>query len=221
MHNYFKLFEKKYNDLKQEIFNNEIVIEKKIRRLEITEFLIRIISLCTCILLIGYFTMINLVTYGSLSSSFVLVTTLIYNFTSLIESTSSVLSTMYSIQLFNNDIVPINVIGFNSANDETNDINDFEKISFSNVSYRYPCTDKYVIKDMNLEILKGEKIAIVGLNGSGKSTFVKLLLGVLTPSIGEIYVDSTNLKKIDKTNYWHNFSVIKNHFVIMLVYQII
>ena len=207
INNSFKLFEKKYNDLKQEIFNNEIVIEKKIRRLEITEFLIRIISLCTCILLIGYFTMINLVTYGSLSSSFVLVTTLIYNFTSLIESTSSVLSTMYSIQQFNN-LIDID----DSANDETNDINDFEKISFSNVSYRYPCTDKYVIKDMNLEILKGEKIAIVGLNGSGKSTFVKLLLGVLTPSIGEIYVDSTNLKKIDKTNYWHNFSVIFQDF---------
>ncbi len=206
INNSFNLFEKKYNNLKNEIFNNEIIIEKKIKRLEIIEFSIRIISLCICILLIGYFTMIQLVTYGSLSSSFVLVTTLIFNFTSLIESTSLILTTMYSIQQYNN------LIDINGSTEEVEKINDFGKICFSNVSYRYPCTDKYVIKELNLEILKGQKIAIVGLNGSGKSTFVKLLLGILTPSIGEIYVDSINIKKINKMNYWNNFSVIFQDF---------
>ena len=151
INNSFNLFEKKYNNLKNEIFNNEIIIEKKIKRLEIIEFSIRIISLCICILLIGYFTMIQLVTYGSLSSSFVLVTTLIFNFTSLIESTSLILTTMYSIQQYNN------LIDINGSTEEVEKINDFGKICFSNVSYRYPCTDKYVIKELNLEILKGQK----------------------------------------------------------------
>ena len=203
LNNSFTLFENKFNNLKKIIFNKELSIERKKIKLEIIEFLVRIFSLCICLLLIGYFVSIKLITFGSLSIMFTLITTLIFNFTEFIEIVGLFVVTMYSIQQYNN------LFEIDKFNEKTvNKIGDFRKISFSNVSYRYPLTNKYVIKNLNLEIKRGQKIAIVGSNGSGKSTFIKLLLGLLSPSIGEIYVDSYNLKNIVKSDYWQNFSMV-------------
>ncbi|MFA6661406.1 MAG: ABC transporter ATP-binding protein [Bacilli bacterium] len=199
----FTLFKTKYNNLKNTIFDKEIIVERKIIKLETIEFLIRIFSLSMCILLIGYLTMSKKISFGALSASFTLITTLIFNFTGLIESIGSIIKMMYSIQQYNN------LFKIDMVNKETIDvINDMEKISFSNVSYRYPFTNKYVIKGVNIEIKKGQKIAIVGANGSGKSTFIKLLLGVLSPSVGEIYVNSTNIQNMIKTSYWQSVSMV-------------
>jgi putative ATP-binding cassette transporter len=80
---------------------------------------------------------------------------------------------------------------------------DFEKISVNDVSFSYP--DSYPGKGSGFlagpfdeDILKGELLFIVGGNGGGKSTFIKLLTGLYCPKKGEIYVDSN---RIDKTNY--------------------
>lgn len=63
------------------------------------------------------------------------------------------------------------------------------KIIVKNLSYRYPTTDRYVLKNINISINKGEKIAIVGENGAGKSTFVKILSNLITPSMGCVVYD--------------------------------
>ena len=65
-----------------------------------------------------------------------------------------------------------------------------EKMEAKNVSYRYPLTDEYRIKDVSFTIGKGEKVAFVGENGAGKTTFVKLLTGMLHASGGEILVNN-------------------------------
>ncbi len=67
------------------------------------------------------------------------------------------------------------------------------EIVFQNVSFTYPETNTEVLHNINLSIKAGEKVAIVGENGSGKTTFVNLLCGFYTPSTGEIYVDGDNL----------------------------
>jgi len=59
-------------------------------------------------------------------------------------------------------------------------------VEFVNVSFKYPNTEKYVLKNLNIYIKEKEKIAIVGENGAGKSTFIKLLLGLYYPTEGEI-----------------------------------
>ncbi|MCL2557427.1 MAG: ABC transporter ATP-binding protein/permease, partial [Treponema sp.] len=64
-----------------------------------------------------------------------------------------------------------------------------ESVEFKGVSYRYPGTDAYVLQDVNISIKKGEKIALVGENGAGKSTFVKLLSGQLSPSKGTVEIN--------------------------------
>ncbi|MBQ6797950.1 MAG: ABC transporter ATP-binding protein [Oscillospiraceae bacterium] len=62
-------------------------------------------------------------------------------------------------------------------------------IAFENVSFSYPNSDKEVLHDISVSIRGGEKIAIVGDNGSGKSTFISLLTGMFPPDSGQVYVD--------------------------------
>lgn len=66
-------------------------------------------------------------------------------------------------------------------------------IKIENLNFRYK-EGEYILKNINLEIKEGECIAIVGKNGSGKSTFAKLISGVMKPSNGDILVDEINTK---------------------------
>ncbi|AAQ00376.1 Phospholipid-lipopolysaccharide ABC transporter [Prochlorococcus marinus str. SS35] len=69
-----------------------------------------------------------------------------------------------------------------------------ELIEFKNVSYRYPGTEKDVIKSLNLSIPLGQRVALVGITGSGKTTTIDLLMGLLLPSKGKILIDGSHLK---------------------------
>jgi len=71
-------------------------------------------------------------------------------------------------------------------------------IKIQNLKFKYK-EENYIIKGINLEINRGECIAIVGKNGSGKSTFAKLLAGIMKPTKGEILIDEINTR--DKKNY--------------------
>ncbi|WP_185716276.1 peptidase domain-containing ABC transporter [Larkinella knui] len=72
-----------------------------------------------------------------------------------------------------------------------------KSIRFSNVSFRYQQKDtKYVLKNLNCEIRQGERIGIVGRNGTGKSTFVKLLMNLYPDYEGQIFCDDTELRNI-------------------------
>lgn len=68
-------------------------------------------------------------------------------------------------------------------------------IEFKQVSFTYPDTDREVLHDITLSIRAGEKIAIVGDNGSGKSTFISLLTGMLTPDRGEVRIGDLNMEE--------------------------
>ena len=76
-------------------------------------------------------------------------------------------------------------------------IDNIEEIEMKNVSYRYPLTDKYILKNISLSIKKGEHIALVGENGAGKTSFVRILLGMTTPSKGDIYINGESSKKLN------------------------
>lgn len=66
-------------------------------------------------------------------------------------------------------------------------------ISFENVTFAYPNTDREVLKNVTVHIKEGEKIAVVGENGSGKSTFISLVCGMFDPKSGQINVGGTNI----------------------------
>lgn len=97
--------------------------------------------------------------------------------------------------------------------DEKNNCNLIElkndlQIKFENISFKYPNSDKMVLNNLNFEINSGDKIAIVGANGTGKSTIVKLLMKFYLPSEGVIKLNDIDINKID-INYLRSlYSVI-------------
>ncbi len=85
-------------------------------------------------------------------------------------------------------------------------------IEFRDVWFKYPRTDKYVLKGVNIKINKGEKLSIVGLNGAGKTTFIKLLCRLYKVDKGEILIDGKNINSYDFNEYSKLFSVVFQDF---------
>lgn len=75
-------------------------------------------------------------------------------------------------------------------------INDFKKVSIQNLSFRYAKNDPLIFNQINLDIIKGERIGIVGVTGGGKSTLVDLIIGLLKPEAGEIFIDHNALEDV-------------------------
>lgn len=71
------------------------------------------------------------------------------------------------------------------------------KIDLVNLSFKYPNSDKYVLKNINLTINNNESIALVGENGAGKSTLALILAGFYKSYDGEIFINGKNFKKLD------------------------
>lgn len=86
------------------------------------------------------------------------------------------------------------------------------EIEFKNVSFKYPGTDKMILKNISIKLTVGERLAIVGMNGSGKTTFIKLLCRLYDPTEGEILLDGVNIKEYDIYSYMQIFSVVFQDF---------
>ena len=82
------------------------------------------------------------------------------------------------------------------------------EIEFRNVGFTYEGSDKPVLKNLNFKIKAGEKIALVGNNGAGKTTIVKLLCGLYPPTSGEILVDGKTIGEIGIDKYQDKISVL-------------
>lgn len=81
-------------------------------------------------------------------------------------------------------------------------------ISLTNVSFKYSENSPYVLKNINLDINKGEKVAIVGKSGCGKSTLGLLICALYKPNEGNITIDNIDYSKINKNNLRNNFGVV-------------
>lgn len=85
-------------------------------------------------------------------------------------------------------------------------------VEFRNVSFTYPNTDVEVLKGVNVTLRQGEHLSVVGLNGAGKTTFVKLLCRLYDPTEGEILLDGVNIKEYDYNEYMNLFSPVFQDF---------
>lgn len=81
-------------------------------------------------------------------------------------------------------------------------------IEFKNVSFKYPDTEEYILRNINLKFEIGDRLAIVGMNGSGKTTLIKLLCRLYDPTEGEILLNGINIKKYRYNEYLDLFSVV-------------
>lgn len=82
------------------------------------------------------------------------------------------------------------------------------KFEFKNVSYQYKGQEGYALKNMNLTLEAGKKMAVVGLNGAGKTTFIKLLLRLYDPTEGVILLNGTDIRKFRRKEYYELFSPV-------------
>ena len=85
-------------------------------------------------------------------------------------------------------------------------------IKFENVSFKYPGTEKYVLRNINLEISPYKKIAFVGYNGAGKTTLTNLLLRLYDVTEGAITINGINIKEWDIKSYHKNFAAVFQDF---------
>lgn len=87
-------------------------------------------------------------------------------------------------------------------------INKINSICFKNVTFRYESSNKAALNNVSFELSAGESIALVGVNGSGKSTILKLLLGLYDNYTGTILVNDIDLRQINKASYSKRVSCI-------------
>lgn len=87
-------------------------------------------------------------------------------------------------------------------------------IEFRHVSFRYPGSEVDVLRDFSIKFHIGERLAVVGKNGSGKTTFIKLLCRLYDPTKGEILLNGIDIRKYDYKEYMSLFSVVFQDFKI-------
>lgn len=94
------------------------------------------------------------------------------------------------------------------------DLSEKFEIEFKNVSFKYPNTESYALKNINIKINNGEHLAVVGRNGSGKTTFIKLMCRLYDVTDGDILINGINIKEYSKESVISLYSVVFQDFKI-------
>lgn len=108
--------------------------------------------------------------------------------------------------------------GYKSNGDTSkkyNKIDNFSEISFENISFRYQNQENLVIDNVSTTLKKGKKYAIVGRNGAGKTTFIKLLMGLYQPENGEILLNGNSISHHDLNQYINCFSPVFQDYTVL------
>lgn len=139
-----------------------------------------------------------------------------YLYTNALSKTIS--SILIMLQQFNDIRYAMNYYGayydlWNIEKEErkrskTNDTKAKVEIEFRNVAFKYPGSENWIFQNLNLSIMLGEHIAIVGKNGVGKSTLIKLLMGLYEIQEGDIYIQGRNIKEINKKELYNFFGTV-------------
>jgi ATP-binding cassette subfamily B protein len=86
------------------------------------------------------------------------------------------------------------------------------QVEFRDVSFQYPGSDRYALRHVNMKFEIGKRLAVVGMNGSGKTTFIKLLCRLYDPTEGEILLNGIDIRKYNYREYMDLFSVVFQDF---------
>jgi len=91
-------------------------------------------------------------------------------------------------------------------------VSTINRIDLKNICFKYANQEKLALNNVNFSISKGERVAIVGLNGAGKTTFVKILLMLYRQEQGEIFVNGVDAQNIDVNSYYNKIGIVfQNH----------
>jgi ATP-binding cassette subfamily B protein len=114
---------------------------------------------------------------------------------------------LYQDQLKINSIKTFNQIPKTVIDSGSYELNEIKLIEFKNVKFKYPNSEIYVLNEISFKIKQGEKVAVVGINGAGKSTSIKLLLRFYDVTDGIILINNINIKEYKLKSIRKNFSI--------------
>ena len=200
---------KKFLTEKYNLFNEAgIAIRKKVvsKRTK-RSFLLNIVNLVKGMICYGYLLFSALL--GNIQiGSFLMYFGALGGFTGWIEDITESLAALREITIQVDDYRNFMNIPDMSDKNEHRKIKSVDKIEFKNVWFKYPGTENYILKNINLRLNKGDKLAVVGRNGGGKTTLIKLLCGLYEPDKGEILYDGINLRDLNRADYVNQLAVI-------------
>lgn len=215
------LKEVKINNLQEKILNKIIVLEKyTLKQLSLSRLFSIKMSLVIAgtelirdafkYIYLGIQVFNNSISIGSFTLYVSAINSFSNSLTELIASVISVKNTDLYYEEFNK------FIALKSDQKDKKPINleEIKTIEFENVSFKYPNAEKYTLENISFKIEKGEKLLVVGENGAGKTTFIKLLLKLYEVTEGKILINGIDIKELDYENYMKNFSVVFQDFKI-------
>ena len=186
-----------YHKMKTAVENNRAIIKKYGLKVAIVEFIASSFSEALPVAATYLYTCYRFVVKRNLPvSDFSVVMTAVNNLKTVINECIKGASEIQKISLYFGylkeffDFEPSVIDGEKIADE-------FQSIEFKNVSFKYPASEKYSLENVSLKICKDDKVAIVGHNGAGKTTFVKLLLRFYDATEGEILYNGVNVLEYD------------------------
>ena len=160
---------------------------------------------CIILALNGYITIGEVVLYQSMFTA-------ISGYVSALVNIAPQLGSGFEALRSVSEIMNVKDIQINMGKIKAEHING--EVKFDNVFYKYPNTSQYVVKNLNFNVKQGECIAVVGASGSGKSTIMNLIIGLLTPNKGQVLIDGKPLSEYDLSKYRHNISVVPQNSIL-------
>ena len=168
-------------------------------------------------IILGVNTLLKKVTIGDFSS---LVQSTIQFKTSMNDISKGVFRLRYTSSVLKYFLEYMNMVDEDEEREaeaslELPDITEAPTIEFRNVSFKYPNTDVYILKNISTTIHAGEHLSIVGQNGAGKTTFIKLLCRLYDVTEGEILLNGVNINQYQYKEYIKLLSVVFQDYKLM------
>ena len=201
-----KTFIERYAKLRGEIYTEKMAIVGKQSKAEIIAKALEVIATVSIYMFVAYRAVLGKITAGG----FVMYFQAFQKGQSSLKATLQSLATLYQNRLFLQYLFEFLDIK-HKVKEAKNPMplpKIEEKISFHDVSFKYPSSEHDILKNINLEFNKGEVIAIVGENGSGKTTLIKLLCRLYDVNDGTIRFDGKDIKAISLSDVRQKISVI-------------
>ena len=190
-------------------------IERKIRYLQIENKFLAIVPRFgiegLVLFLVSIYTLI-LLNYSSsdLKNNIAVIGTLILGAQRVLPLIQLIYAALIQVQALRTTLIRVleylHIKEFNYVNVKNTTSKFTKDIEFKNVSFKYEKVSKFVLDNISINILKGERIGIMGKSGSGKSTLVDLIMGLHKPSKGLIYIDGKDINSINnfpELKIWH------------------
>lgn len=196
----------------EENLNKEKSVEKKrLFNLSLVDCFGEIISY-----LYKFYIIITTITNGLTIGSMNMYINSITNVDSSIKTVLDNISELYSSNLYIEDlfyVLELKPVIIEKENPKEFNKNTKNCIEFRNVSFKYPGTDKFVLKNVSFKINENQNCALVGLNGCGKTTITKLLVRLYEPTEGEILIGGININEFSLESIYKYINVVFQDFM--------